>query len=52
MLQEGLEHDQNQWIKSVIQHQLDNRKFIHEPMAIVLKKLSQSREKRHLADRR
>ena len=52
MLQEGLEHDQIQWIKCVIKHQLDNRKFIHEPMTIVLKNYRKSREKKHVVDRR
>ena len=52
MLQEGLEHDQIQSTKCVKKHQLDNRKFIHESLTIVLKNYRISREKKHLADRK
>ena len=49
MLQEGLEHDQitvNQMgNKATATEQLDNQKFIHEPMTLYLWKLSHSREK-------
>ena len=38
MLQECLKHDQVTVIKCLIKQQLDNRKFIHEPMTIVLNK--------------
>ena len=38
MLQEGLEHDQITVNQVCNKQQLDNRKFIHEPVTIVLKK--------------
>ena len=54
MLKEGLEHNQitvNQMCNIATAPQLDNQKFIHEPMTIVLKKTVALAVKNHLADR-
>ena len=54
MLQKGLEHNQitvNQMCNIATAPQLDNQKFIHEPVTIVLKKTVALAVKKHLADR-